>query len=98
MELAQIIRIARGDEPADTILKNCKVINVFTGEIIDTNIAIAHSRIVGLGNYEARQTVDLKGRYVAPGLIDSHVHIESAMVPPPEFARAVVPRGTTTPQ
>jgi adenine deaminase len=96
MELAQIIKIARGDEPADTILKNCKVINVFTGEIIDTHIAIAHSRIVGLGNYEARQTVDLAGRYVAPGLIDSHVHIESAMVPPPEFARAVVPRGTTT--
>jgi len=96
MELAQIIRIARGDEPADTILKNCKVINVFTGEIIDTHIAIAHSRIVGLGDYEARKTVDLKGRYVAPGLIDSHVHIESAMVPPPEFARAVVPRGTTT--
>jgi adenine deaminase len=96
MELAQIIRIARGDEPADTILKNCKVINVFTGEIIETHIAIAHSRIVGLGDYEAHQSVDLGGRYVAPGLIDSHVHIESAMVPPPEFARAVVPRGTTT--
>jgi adenine deaminase len=96
MELAQIIRIARGDEPADTILKNCKVINVFTGEIIDTHIAIAHSRIVGLGDYDARHTVDLKGCYVAPGLIDSHVHIESSMVPPPEFARAVVPRGTTT--
>lgn len=96
MELAQIIRIARGDEPADTLLKNCKVINVFTGEIIDTHIAIAHTRIVGLGNYEARQTVDLEGRYVAPGLIDSHVHIESSMVPPPEFARAVVPRGTTS--
>ncbi|MBN1219483.1 MAG: adenine deaminase [Anaerolineae bacterium] len=96
MELAQIIKIARGDEPADTILKNCNVINVFTGEIIPTHLAIAHSRIVGLGDYEARQAVDLEGRYVAPGLIDSHVHIESAMVPPPEFARAVVPRGTTT--
>jgi adenine deaminase len=96
MELAQIIRIARGDEPADTLLKNGKVINVFTGEIIETHIAIAHSRIVGLGDYEARQTIDLGERYVAPGLIDSHVHIESAMVPPPEFARAVVPRGTTT--
>jgi adenine deaminase len=96
MELAQIIRIARGDEPADTLLRNGKVINVFTGEIIETHIAIAHSRIVGLGDYEAHQTLDLEGRYVAPGLIDSHVHIESAMVPPPEFARAVVPRGTTT--
>jgi adenine deaminase len=96
MELAQIIKIARGDEPADTLLKNGQVINVFTGEIIKTDIAIAHSRIVGLGDYEAHQTVDLVGRYVAPGLIDSHVHIESAMVPPPEFVRAVVPRGTTT--
>jgi len=96
MELAEIIKIARGDQPADTLLKNGKVINVFTGEIIETDIAIVHSRIVGLGPYEAHQTVDLAGRYVAPGLIDSHVHIESAMVPPPEFARAVVPRGTTT--
>ncbi len=96
MELAQIIEIARGDEPADLLLKNGKVINVFTGEVIETDIAIVHSRIVGLGTYEARETVDLEGCYVAPGLIDSHVHIESAMVPPPEFARAVVPRGTTT--
>lgn len=96
MELAQIIKIARGDEPADTLLKNGRVLNVFTGEIIQTDIAISQSRIIGLGPYEAHQTVDLAGRYIAPGLIDSHVHIESAMVPPPEFARAVVPRGTTT--
>ncbi len=96
MELAQIIKIARGEEPADILLKNGKIINVFTGEIIKANLAIVHSRIVGLGDYEAHQTVDLEGRYVAPGLIDSHVHIESALVPPPEFARAVVPRGTTT--
>jgi adenine deaminase len=96
MELAQIIKIARGDEPADLLLKNAKVLNVFTGEIIQTHIAISHYHIVGLGDYEAKRTVDLGGRYVAPGLIDSHVHIESAMVPPHEFARAVVPRGTTT--
>ncbi|MCD6527960.1 MAG: adenine deaminase [Desulfuromonas sp.] len=96
MELARIIKIARGDEPADTLLKNCKVVNVFSGEIIETDIAIAHSRIVGMGRYDAAEVVDLEGRYVAPGLIDSHVHIESAMVTPPEFARAVVPHGTTT--
>jgi adenine deaminase len=96
MELAQIIKIACGDEPADLLLKNARVLNVFTGEIIFTHIAIAHSRIVGLGHYQAHQTIDLEGRYVAPGLIDSHVHIESALVPPHEFARAVVPRGTTT--
>ncbi|GIK42693.1 MAG: adenine deaminase [Chloroflexota bacterium] len=96
MELAQIIKIARGDEPADLLLKNGRILNLFTGEIIPTHIAIAQSHIVGLGEYEAQQTVDLNGRYVAPGLIDSHVHIESAMVTPPEFARAVVPAGTTT--
>jgi adenine deaminase len=96
MELAQIIKIARGDEPADLLLRHGKVLNVFTGEIIPTDIAIASSQIVGLGHYEAHEVVELEGRYVAPGLIDSHVHIESAMVPPHEFARAVVPRGTTT--
>ncbi len=97
MELAQIIKIAHGDAPADLLLKNGRVLNVFTGEIIPTDIAIARSRIVGLGSgYEAAQTVDLEGRYVAPGLIDSHVHIESAMVPPHEFARAVGGRGATT--
>ncbi|MCB9445508.1 MAG: adenine deaminase, partial [Ardenticatenaceae bacterium] len=96
MELAEFIQYARGDKPVDILLKNGRVINVFSGEIIETDIAIVGSRIAGLGTYEARTVVDLNGRYVAPGLIDSHVHIESAMVPPPEFARAVVPRGTTT--
>ncbi len=97
MELASLIQIARGDAPADLLLKNAKIINVFTGEILEGDIAIAHSRIVGIGpGYQARKTVDIGGRYISPGFIDSHVHIESAMVPPPEFARAVVPRGTTT--
>ena len=96
MELADLIKVARGEEPADLLLKNAKVINVFTGDIKETHIAIVHSRIVGLGDYQAREVVDLRGRYVCPGFIDAHVHIESAMVPPNEFARAVVPRGTTT--
>jgi adenine deaminase len=96
MELADLIEVARGDEPADLLLKNASVINVFTGDIEETHIAIVHSRIAGLGDYQAREVVDLGGRYVCPGFIDAHVHIESAMVPPSEFARAVVPRGTTT--
>jgi len=96
MELAELIKVARGDEPADLLLQNAKVVNVFTGDIQETHIAIVHSRIVGLGDYPAREVVDLGGRYVCPGFIDAHVHIESAMVPPNEFARAVVPRGTTT--
>ncbi len=97
MELASLIQIARGDAPADLLLKNAKIINVFTGEILEGDIAIAHTRIVGIGrDYQAKETVDIGGRYVSPGFIDNHVHIESAMVPPPQFARAVVPRGTTT--
>lgn len=96
MQLAQMIKYAHGEQPVDLLLQNGQIINVFTGELIQADIAIAGSRIVGLGDYETRETVDLAGRYVVPGLIDSHVHIESAMVPPPEFARAVVPRGTTT--
>ena len=96
MELAEFIKIARGDAPADLLLRNARVINVFTGDIQETHIAIVETRIVGLGDYEARQVVDLRGRYVCPGFIDAHVHIESAMVPPNEYARAVVPRGTTT--
>jgi adenine deaminase len=96
MELADLIKVARGDAPADLLLKNARVVNVFTGDIEETNIAIVNTDIVGLGDYEAREVVDLGGRYVCPGFIDAHVHIESAMVPPNEFARAVVPRGTTT--
>jgi adenine deaminase len=96
MELADLIKVARGDAPADLLLKNARVVNVFTGVIDETNIAIVNTDIVGLGDYEAREVVDLGGRYVCPGFIDAHVHIESAMVPPNEFARAVVPRGTTT--
>ncbi len=97
MDLSNFLSIARGDEPADLALRNGRVINVFTGEIIETDVAIAGNHIVGLGaDYEAKEEIDLGGRYVCPGLIDAHVHIESSMVTPPQFARAVVPRGTTT--
>jgi len=96
MEIGAIIQAARGEKPADLLLKNARVVNVFSGEIEETSIAIIHSRIVGLGEYEAQNVTDLKGKFVCPGLIDAHVHIESAMVPPYEFARAVVPRGVTS--
>ncbi len=97
MELAHFLQIARSDEPADLVLRNGRVINVFTGEIISTDVAIAGDRIVGVGpDYEAREEIGLGGRHVCPGLIDAHVHVESSMVTPPQFARAVVPRGTTT--
>ncbi len=96
MNLDEILRYARGDEPADLLLKNGRVVNVDSGEVIETDVAVVRSRIVGLGDYEADKVIDLDGAYVAPGLIDAHVHIESSLVPPAEFARAVVPRGTTT--
>jgi adenine deaminase len=97
MELASIIRMARGLEPADIVLKNARLVNVYTGEIYPAEIAIAHSRIVGVGQgFAAAEEFDLHGSYVCPGFMDAHVHIESSMVPPAEFARAVVPRGTTT--
>lgn len=96
MELKEIIQYARGDKVARLLLRNARLINVLSGEIYRTNVAITQSRIVGIGDYDAEEIIDLDGAYLAPGFIDAHVHIESSMVPPIEFARAVVPRGTTT--
>jgi len=97
MELSQFIKIARGEAPADLLLKGGQIVNVFSGEVHDADIAIADGRIVGVGTgFTANETIDVSGKVIAPGFIDAHVHIESSMVPPPEFARAVVPRGTTT--
>ena len=97
MRLADIIRSARGEQPAELVLRNARLVNVFSGQIEHTDIAMAGGKIVGLGpGYEGRESIDLAGAYVAPGLIDAHVHIESSMSTPPQFARAVLPRGTTT--
>jgi adenine deaminase len=96
MDLKSLIRHARGDDPADLLLRNGRVVNVLSGEIVPTSVAVAGEFIVGFGDYPATREIDLGGAFVAPGFIDAHVHIESAMVPPSEFARAVVPRGTTT--
>jgi adenine deaminase len=97
MERARLIEIARGDRAAALLLKNANLVNVFTGEVYLTDIAIRRSRIVGLGEgYEAEQVIDLGGRFVAPGYIDAHVHIESSLCTPHEFANAVIPRGVTS--
>lgn len=96
MELAEIIKLARGEEEVDLLLKNGKLINVISSDIHETDIAIAGSKIVGFGEHDAKQVVDLDGHYVAPAFIDGHVHIESSMVTVPQFARAVVPKGTTS--
>lgn len=92
----QLIDVAKGDAPADLVLRNAKIVNTLTAEIEDGDVAIVGSRIAGVGDYhEARQTIDLEGRYLAPGLIDGHVHTESSMLHPAEYARAVVPRGVS---
>jgi len=97
MKLEDLLEVARGDRPAETVLTNVRLVNVFTGEVLETGIALAGGLVAGIGpDYEGAETVDLGGRYVAPGMIDAHVHIESSMVRPAEFARAVVPAGVTT--
>jgi len=96
-ELNGMIRVARGDAPADLVLRNARLVNVYSGEIYPADVAIYAGRIAGIGpGYEGAQEIDLKGSYLTPGLIDAHVHIESAMVGVRQFAAAVVPRGVTS--
>jgi adenine deaminase len=90
------IDVAAKRTPADLVIKNGKIINVFTREIIEEDIAIADGFIAGLGNYEGKEIIDARGSYIAPGFIDGHVHIESAMVTPAEFSNVVIPHGVTT--
>lgn len=96
MDFEKMITAARGDTPVDLLIANAGIVNVFSGRIIQGNIAVKDGYIVGFGDYDAAATMDVKGRYVAPGFIDAHVHIESSMTGVTEFARAVVPCGTTT--
>ncbi|MEA2211199.1 MAG: adenine deaminase [Solirubrobacteraceae bacterium] len=95
-ELGEFIRAARGAIEADLLLRGGRVVNVFTHEILDTAVAVRGARIVGLGELPAREVIDLDGRYVCPGLIDAHVHIEISMLPPHRFADAVLPHGVTS--
>jgi len=96
-KLAHLISVAKGELPADLILANARVVNVFTGEIEPGNVAICGESIAGVGDYQqARQVLDLRGRYLAPGLINGHTHLESSMLDIGQYARAVVPRGTLT--
>jgi adenine deaminase len=95
MQLKDMINAAKGERPCDLLLSNARIVDVFSGQIVHAAVGIAGGRIVGLGEYPARQAIDLQGRFIAPGFIDSHVHIESAMVCVSEFARAVVVHGTT---
>ena len=92
----RIIDVAAGREKADLVLKNATYVDVFSGELDTGDIAVAEGLIVGLGSYHGETEVDMTGRIVCPGFIDAHIHLESSLVSPAEFARAVIPHGTTT--
>ncbi len=97
MNPQRLLEVARGDGPADVLLRGGRVVNVFSGDVETADVALVGDRIAGLGpGYEAEHTVELQDAFLLPGLIDAHVHIESSLVTPREFARAVLPRGTTT--
>src|SRR5438067_177327 len=93
--LARRLAVARGDEPADLVLTGGRVLSVFTREWLDADVAIADGWIAGLDDYDARETIDISGRYAVPGFIDAHMHLESTKLLPDEFARLVLPLGTT---
>jgi adenine deaminase len=88
------LRVARGEEPAELVFKNARLVNVLSGEIHDANVAVDGGRVIGIGDYDGKEIVDLAGAFLAPSLIDGHFHVESTMVTLPEFVRAVVPHGT----
>src|SRR4051794_9056499 len=94
-DLARRLAVARGDEPADLVLRGGRVLSVFTREWLETDVAIADGFVAGLGDYEGAETEDASGRYVVPGFIDAHMHLESTKLLPDEFARLVLPLGTT---
>lgn len=96
MNTKNLIDLAMKNKKAELVLKNAKIVNVFSHEIVNSDVAIDNGVIVGVGSYDGIENIDLEGKFIVPGLIDSHLHIESAMVTPQEFAKAVVPRGTTT--
>jgi adenine deaminase len=96
-ERSKLLSVARGSEPADLVLRNGRVVNVFNGEVEVADVAVVGGRVAGVGvGYRGRESVDLAGAFLVPGLVDAHVHIESSLCVPAEFARAVVPRGVTT--
>jgi adenine deaminase len=94
-DLARRLAVARGDEPADVVVRGGRVLSVFTREWLEVDVAVADGWIAGLGDYEGRELVDADGRYVVPGFIDAHMHLESTKLLPDEFARLVLPLGTT---
>ena len=96
MKKQHLVNVASGRQKADLVLKNATYINVFSNELCHGDIAVAKGQIVGMGSYDGEVEVDVTGKIVCPGFIDAHIHLESSLVSPKEFARAVLPHGTTT--
>ena len=92
----RIIAAAAGREPADLVLKNATYVNVFSNELCTDDIAVAEGLIAGIGKYHGKQEIDMTGKIVLPGFLDAHIHLESSLVTPKEFVKAVLPHGTTT--
>ncbi len=96
MNRSKLISVARGNEPADTVLVKARIVNTLNGEVEEGNVAVYDGMIAGVGEYrQAAEVIDLKGRYLAPGLINGHTHLESSMLDVGQYARAVVPHGTS---
>ncbi|HEY4348833.1 MAG TPA: adenine deaminase [Gaiellaceae bacterium] len=95
VDLARRLAVARGDEPADTVIRSGRVFCSFTREWLEGDVAIVDGVIAGIGSYDGRETIDAEGRYLTPGFVDPHLHIESSKLLPDEFARLVLPLGTT---
>jgi len=94
--MGSLLGMARGDIPADLVFKNGRVVDVFSGKLVEADVAVGEGVILGLGNYQGREEVDLKGKILSPGFIDGHCHVESGMVGVGMFARCLVALGTTT--
>ena len=93
--LQRRLAVARGDEPADLVVRGGKVLSVFTREWLDVDVAVVDGVVAGLGSYQGHETIDASGSFVAPGFIDAHMHLESPKLMVDEFARLVLPLGTT---
>jgi len=96
LSLKELIALARGEGEVDLLFEDARVVDVFSGRLLRTDVAVARGMVVGFGKYRAKRKVDLKGRFLSPAFIDAHVHIESSMVTPREYARAVIPHGVMT--
>src|SRR5690348_9486252 len=93
--LSRRLAVARGDEPADLVVRGGRVLSVFTREWLETDVAVVDGYVAGLGSYDGAETLDASGRYVVPGFVDAHMHLESSKLPVDELARLVLPFGTT---